>query len=167
MYNVSTGIMMDPLIAGTPSLFVYNNAIVRNNSTGGDKAHYYYNDWNHTDPDVPVDLLSDYSSFYGVSGPQIRLVPANGIVETLSQWQARGFDLHSITSDPLFVGPLTGTPSPGAFQLQPSSPLRNTGRIGGVASGAPVNIGAYLSDSDVIGLRDLVPPPAPAGLGVR
>ncbi len=120
---------------------------------------------------TPPDLMSNFSNFTATIGAQALFLPFEfGAVLTLSQWQAQtGQDLNSRTTDPLFVGPLTGTPPAAAFRLQSGSPLTNAGRVGGIASGSPVNMGAYIFDSDVIGTgtADVIPPSAPTNLRVQ
>lgn len=153
IYDVSAGVVADPAPSGSPSMRVYNNAIVRRDTTGSDQAHHVYNDWAHPDPDVPPDLLSNYSSFFGLSSAQARFAPyiGAGAIESLTQWQARGYDLTAIVADPLFVGPLTSPFPATVFKLQGGSPLVNAGRVGGVDGGAAVNIGAYPTGNETIG----------------
>lgn len=164
MYNVDNGIGVSRYPTLTPSLLVYNNSVVRSNASGlWWQTHYSYNDWKHDDPDVPADLLSDYSHFYGITGPQARFNPY-GVIETLSQWQTRGFDRNSLTSDPLFAGPFTGTPAPEAFKLSASSPLRNAGRAGGISFGALTTIGAYQTGMEIIGTGGPILPSIPVAV---
>lgn len=121
---------------------------------------------------TPAGLLLDFSNFRAPVSPHGRFLTDDfGSFETLSQWRTRGFDLHSREQDPLFVEPVTGSPPPvEGFRLQATSPLINAGRVGGVEAGSPITMGAFLSDSDVIGpgfMLDTVPPSAPASLTVR
>lgn len=61
---------------------------------------------------------------------------------SLAAWQtASGFETHSVQADPMFA---SSTPSsPADFQLQSGSPCKGIGRVGGVASGAVTDIGAW------------------------
>jgi hypothetical protein len=60
---------------------------------------------------------------------------------SLASWRtASGFDAASIQANPLFTGTGTGAQQ---YQLQSGSPCRNAGRVGGVAGGAVVDIGAW------------------------
>src|SRR5262249_43266292 len=78
--------------------------------------------------------------------------------ESLAGWRGRGLDKNSTSLEPRFVGPLDKQPPASAFRLRPDSPLRPAGREGGGAPGAPVDMGAYASDADVVG-------PVAAGAG--
>lgn len=70
--------------------------------------------------------------------------------QTLSEWRAAtNFDANSLTGDPLFVNAAQGN-----FKLQPSSPARGAGRDG-------VDMGAYPTGNEVIGVTTLPRPRAP------
>lgn len=154
IYNAGRGIFnMVPI----PSLAFYNN-IVHVTSSSPSYGHYVFGSG------VPGDLLSNYSAFPSTVSASGRFVPQEfgGIVQTLTEWQmSTGEDMQSRVADPLFVGPLGGTPPVTAFRLQAGSSLLGAGRTGGTAAGAPVNIGAYLSDSDIIGTGTAVDAVAP------
>lgn len=157
MYDVTQGFGM---YGAVRDIDVYNNIIVARAS--GNSAQI-----NLTN--IPSDWTSNYNDFQVMSGGTISFTAPTG-PETLSQWLTRGYDPNSSTTAPLFVGPLTDITPATAFRLQTVSPLINAGRTGGVSSGAPVNMGAYLSDVDVIGLRtdlDTIAPSRPSGLVVR
>jgi hypothetical protein len=123
-----------------PDLDVYNNIFTISGS--GAYSHIGLNA-------VPSDWLSNYNTFRVLAG-SIRF-SVSGTYETLPEWQSRGFDLHSLVSDPLFTGSFPPTSS-SAFQLQADSPARNAGRVGGVASGASVHMGAYATGNEIVGL---------------
>lgn len=133
-----------------PGLALYNNIIMRDPSaTGGVYGHEAYG------PSGPsADLLSNYNLFWGLTSANAVFSPVegSGITETLTQWQVRGFDGNSSVSDPQFVGPISSTASVDAFRLQSSSPAQGAGRVGGIATGAAVNIGAYATGSEIIGV---------------
>lgn len=145
----------------TPGLRVWNNIIRLSNSLG----------WAMGIVNITTDLvLSDYSNFYPVARfLSDELQPTMSTYSSLAAWQGTGFDLNSRNVDPLFVGPLVSMGPPTAFRLQAGSSLVNAGRVGGVSTGAPVNMGAYVSDTDVIGprSRDSVAAANPTGLEVR
>jgi hypothetical protein len=46
----------------------------------------------------------------------------NGTFPLWNQWQALGFDAHSLNTDPMFVAPQNNN-----FTLAPGSPARNAG----------------------------------------
>ena len=123
-------------------LDVYNNIIVTNGL--GTYSQISLSDA------IPGDFASNYNSHRFLAG-SVRFRVPGSVFETLTQWQARGYDLNSLTSDPLFVGSFPAT-RPSAFQLQSISPARNAGRVGGVSSGAAVSIGAYATGNEVIGI---------------
>ncbi len=135
-----------------PEVGLYNN-IITTSSTG---FEYSFGGG------VPSDLLSNYNDFRRGNGPDVQM-RVMGNTETFSQWQSRGHDPNSLTVDPQFVGPLTGTPRPEAFKLQSTSPLRGAGREGGVSSGAPVDMGAYPYGNECIGAGC---PPRTCGNGI-
>jgi hypothetical protein len=115
----------------TPGLRMWNNIVY---ATG--VAMYLWN--------VRTDIaLSNYSNFY----PTTRFVGNQTNYVTLASWQkGTELDLNSIRQDPLFV-------DAGArdFRLRPTSPLRGGGRVGGVANGAAVDMGAYPTGTERIG----------------
>ncbi len=145
----------------------YNNIIVMNPEPGF-SGHFSFGN-------AASAMLIDYNDYYGTAGPLAQFHTALfGANLTFAQWQATNPpnpDAHSFRSDPLFVGPVTGSPPPvNGFQLQAGSPLINAGRVGGVVTGSPINMGAFLSNSDVIGpgfMPDTVLPGAPSSLTVR
>jgi Right handed beta helix region len=84
-----------------------------------------------------------------VSAP--RAIPT---LYTLSAWQkATGLDGNSVTSDyalsSLFVA--ANSLDPISYALQPSATGRNLGRVGGTASGAPTDVGAWGGGATRIG----------------
>lgn len=152
---------------GVINLRAWNNIFYRPSNTAGNDFHTY--------DDPPTSLaLSDFNLYYTTLSearePEI-LVGRNSssrTFTTLSGWQnAYGRDLQSRVADPLFVDPQNGD-----FRLAPGSPALGAGRVGGVSTGAVVNVGAYTTGSERIGLardvaRDTVPPSPPSGLAVR
>ncbi|MFZ5862694.1 MAG: right-handed parallel beta-helix repeat-containing protein [Nitrospirota bacterium] len=161
LYNVRKGFGM---ITAIPDIDVYNNILITR--AVSDSAEI--------DLDaIPADWMSNYNNFEAASGGTITFNTPSGAV-TLTQWRTSlGADLNSTTLGSLFIGPLTGSIRPEAFRLSGISPLINQGRTGGVLTGTPVNMGAFLSSNDVVGLRsdlgpvDFTPPARPTGLNVR
>lgn len=152
-YNVQDG---GGLFSPDPTTYVYNNIIVAT------RFHYYSGS-------LSDFSVSDFSDFRAPTNPQARFL-VNGVEQSLAQRQSLGYDTHSLTLDPQFVGPLTGTPPVTGFRLQSTSPLIGAGRTDGVPTGLAVNMGAYLSDSDVIGpgvTPNVTPPNPPTNLQVR
>ncbi len=149
LFLVSSGITIQAPGSTSLGLRHYNNIIHLDLAGPGKHGHIVYVN------DTPVDLVSDYSIFYTSRGQSGHFYPAAfGPAFTLSQWRRipPGLDRNSQLVDPLFVGPLGGTPLPASFHLQPSSPARSAGRVRGLSSEAPINIGAYARGSEVIGL---------------
>lgn len=112
----------------TQNVSFYNNIIRRNGysagygdvyMSGARAATWDYNLW-------------DNSSI---------LIRAGGTTySTLSSWQSTGSDPHSIQGSPLFVGTGSGA---SVYQLNPSSPAKSLGRIGGISSGSVIDAGAF------------------------
>ena len=68
----------------------------------------------------------------------------------LSSWQnLKGLDTHSIVGSPNL--PLIDSSDPNAYKLPANSPAKNTGRIGGIPSGAPTDMGAWGNGATSIG----------------
>jgi hypothetical protein len=99
--------------------------------------------------------LSDYNSF-GAPNDQIlglatlaapRAPPQ---LHTLASWRtATGFDGHSVAATVGMASPLQRSPT--GFQLQTSSPARGMGRVGGKATGAATDLGAWGGGATQIG----------------
>jgi hypothetical protein len=62
---------------------------------------------------------------------------------TASRAGTTGFDTHSITSNPTFSTTIVPGNGPNQFQLASGSPCLGAGRVGGGATGAAVNMGAW------------------------
>ena len=73
-----------------------------------------------------VNSASDYNCLYGT--PNVGMYTGGGV--TFPQWKGLGFDVHSITNNPLFVNATNGD-----FHLQSNSP----------AIGAGVNLSALFT----------------------
>ncbi len=163
LYNVDRGIQLGTSL---PEMRYYNNIItLRSPSTDMNSVTLFF-----AGPSPPTDLVSNYQNLRAPAPPHAGFSIDFQPPESLAQWQSRGFDASSLTSDPQFVGPVTGTPLPEAFRLQSASPLRGAGRVGGTSTGAPVDIGAYATGTEVIGRAtgapapDTTPPSVPTGL---
>lgn len=122
----------------------YNNIVQRTNSSIG-----YLGD---IALGVGGALLAGYNCF---DVPQFRAVnlplgdagsnPIN--FSSLLAWLASGISgLGNIQANPGFVSQGTG---PERYRLQPSSPCASTGRVGGVLSGAAVQMGAWNNASSI------------------
>jgi hypothetical protein len=162
-FNVGQGFRA---FGNVPNLRVYNNVIHLNAAAAVSPiAHYAYSaDPNTVFPPTP-GFVSNFSNFSATSGFQDRFRPDEfGSEVRIAGWRALSTspDLNSLVGDAALVGPLTGSPQPTAFRLQPGSPLRLAGREDGVSGGAAVNIGAFITDAEVIGPPvDLVAPGPP------
>lgn len=150
LFLVGSGIVIHAPGSTSLGLRHYNNIIHLDLAGPGKHGHIVYV------AGTPVDLVSDYSVFYTSRGLSGHFYPAAefGPAYTLTQWRRipPGLDRNSQLVDPLVVGPLGATLLPAAFHLQPSSPARSAGRVHGLSSEAPINIGAYATGSEVIGL---------------
>ncbi len=63
----------------------------------------------------------DYNLFYSESG-SIHITGVDKNPLTMSQWQSRGFDTHSVTADPMFVDPAHGD-----YRVKEGSPALRLG----------------------------------------
>jgi hypothetical protein len=138
IHDVRQGVVLG---GPAPGMALYNNIVHVNGAPNA--AHYALG------RETPPDLVSRYSNFHAAGRGQPRFaIDFNAV--GLRQWQARGWDPMppSTAVDPRFVGPLT---SADGFRLGPGSPLREAGRVGGVPEGAPVAMGAFVRDDDVVG----------------
>lgn len=103
-------------------------------------------------------LFSDHNAYQ--AGKRFRVCDA--IFNSLSDHHnATGLEGNSQVVDCRFVNPTAGD-----FHLQPSSPCRNAGRVGGVPSGTPIDLGAYGVTSCVGHTCTAVPLPEKA-VGVK
>lgn len=100
----------------------------------------YYPDYNYVSGNDPTTV------YQGSEGP---------LYQTLDEWKAwtaahspsKPMDVHSFSSDPLFVNPTTSD-----FALQVGSPCLNTGTfISGINTANPPNIGVYEEDGVLTG----------------
>ncbi len=84
----------------------------------------------------------NYNLYFGTNRFVLNLFAANQQTYTsLSQWRSsEGYDLNSLIDDPEFVDSANHD-----YQLRASSPARMSGKNA-------MNMGAYINDSDVIGL---------------
>jgi len=145
------------VIAG-PRASTYGSLATFSNPAGPSviyQANFYNNLWYYTSSSAPVYVflassapppsvlaVLDYNG-YSASNFSIQDLPASTTFTTLASWQtAVGKDTASQqASDPKFVNSNGITPAD--FALQTSSPYKNAGRVGGVASGAAVDMGAW------------------------
>jgi hypothetical protein len=139
------------------------NTIGSDNNTNGGAYITYRN------------FKSDYGLYYTASGTNFRFAGTN---QTITQWRSStswssypsGYDVHARTSDPLFVNPAAYD-----FHLQANSPARLAGtafgNILGGGTSAAINIGAYVTGSELIGLTSQsfssTAPTPPQNLAVR
>lgn|GEM_PF-1387440 len=171
IYNYSSICLQGPEYQGSRNFKAYNNICVRTGSATNDVQTF--DSANCSGPSAVISVMN-YNLYYRTTGLSFRygLGGCNQTYTSLSSWQSsgHGLDQNSISSDPLFVGPLT---SAAGFKLQALSPVRNSGRVGGVSGGTAVNIGAYATGTEIIGLinqpipPDTTPPTSPTGLTVN
>lgn len=143
------GAIFNPNPSSTPTIQFYNNLIMRDETAvGSNYGHLVF----QTTVGPPADLLCDYNAFYGIATTDAVFRPAaGGGTESFATWQGRGYDGSSITGAPTLVGPFPAT-SAAAYKPDTGSPLLNAGRTGGTGGGSVVNIGAYETGNEVIGV---------------
>lgn len=118
----------------------WNNIVSRPTAASGNDVGTY------DDPPVSIGL-ADYNLFAVQPRILVGLYLTNRQFTTLSSWQSySGKDTHSMVGTPLFVNQANRN-----YHLQPGSPALGTGRVGGVSTGAAVNMGAYTTGTEVIG----------------
>lgn len=143
------------VIAG-PDAATYSTLVSFSNPQGSSalyQARFFNNIWHfpssissvytfrsNSAPPNQVFVVLDYSS-YPLSGFNVSGLSSS--VGTLSTWTGiTGKDLSSFqTSDPRFVNANGSTPED--FKLQSTSPLKDKGRVGGIASGSTIDVGAW------------------------
>ncbi len=107
----------------------------------------------HQDPPAEFELI-DFNLYYREPRTVVGLYDTNRRFDSLRAWQYSGFDANSLLGDPKFVNAAKRD-----FRLAEDSPARAAGRVGGVAGNGPVNIGPYIEENDIIGIK-----PAPESL---
>jgi hypothetical protein len=114
--------------------------------------------------DPPSIGLSNYNLFATTPRILIGVYSTNKTYTTLTSWQtAYGWDKNSLVMSPLFLDAANRD-----YRLAVSSPALGAGRVGGVSTGATVNLGAYPTGKEVIGIvkGDITPPGAPTGIQI-
>lgn len=137
VYGVaSQGIRWATAMTGTAQR-VYNNIVILPSTS---IAHTMFDG-----PTSDTEVLIDFNAYFGTTGAFAQFREENfGPNLTLAQWRTAGFDANALASDPLLVGPFTGTPPTVNFRVQASSPTLGAGRVGGLSTGAARNMGAYI-----------------------
>ncbi|MGE0080107.1 MAG: nitrous oxide reductase family maturation protein NosD [Thiohalomonadaceae bacterium] len=134
---------------------IYNNIIY--GPKAGSIALYAYED-------PMVTMLTDYNLYVGEPVFHIGRYKTNRSFNSLAAYQAgTGRDTHSFVGDAAFVNAAKAD-----FRLNNWSVAKNAGRVGGVSSGAPIDMGAYPTGLETIGLvSDSARPAPPVLLEVR
>jgi hypothetical protein len=171
--------------AGMREIYIYNNTFVGYRQTAvhgtrhGESLYVWNNIFYRPDADVGhgdfftyrTDLSEirrlDYNLFFREPKIVVGLYATNETFLTLGSWQRSryGLSANDTLTDPGFVDAAKRD-----FRLRPDSPARNAGRVEGVSSGARVNLGAYTTGSELIGLLPEggnSPPQAPTNLRVK
>jgi len=126
----------------------YNNIFIQQ-AAGGPVMRTYYENPPHTGE---FDI-HDYNCFFNTNGSTTWSIGYYGSPSnlTFAQWQALGYDIHGMSTNPLFVN-LTG----GDYHLTTASPCKGAGRVGGLVTGAAMDMGCFanadwLADAGVHG----------------
>lgn len=138
----------------------YNNIFYRTSTITAEDLRTYDASPNCSGASVVINTLNYNLYFNNANGFKVKYGHArcDESYTTLASWQTsgHGYDADSIEgSDPLFVGPLT---SAVGFKLQGGSPAIDLGRTGGTSAGSTVDVGAYETGSETIGLLPAVIP---------
>lgn len=172
IYNCPLGLAVTATDGGRIyNTSIYNNTVVNYTQAGlslpGGGQTYPSNTrfWNNifyrlaqpgavdffTYDDPPGSIgLSDCNLFAIGLRAQVGRYATDKTFTSLPSWRASyGWDTNSLVADPLFVNMTAND-----FRLQPRSPAHGAGRTGGVSTGAPVNIGAYTTGTELIGVSD-------------
>jgi hypothetical protein len=168
--------------AFTGNLYVYNNSFIGYRGMGlrarssleGYKFYSYNNIFVRSASASPVgELVVDSMSRVGLSDFNVYPSPSSLFVtgqytgsevhyNSLDAWRSANpqFDRNSRTAVPDFIDLVTGN-----LKLSLLSALKGVGRVGGLATGAVVDPGAYATGTEVIGLtsqlQSLIKPVAP------
>jgi len=135
--------------------YIYNNIFYRTSANVG-MADFYTRP-----PNTNQIKLMDYNLYLRDPKIIVGLYSLNDTTTSLAAWQRKGFDINSALGDPRFVDAAKGD-----YRLAAGSPALSAGRD---SAGATVNMGAYATGREVIGLLtegDKVPPPSPPRLVV-
>lgn len=134
--------------------FIYNNIFYRT-AESVSMADFFTRQ-----PHTSQIVLMDYNLYLREPKMIIGLYSLNETSTTLAAWQSKshGLDRNSLLADPRFVNAASGN-----YRLAAGSPALGRGRD---RNGATVNIGAYATGSEVIGLIPAgnVAPPKPPRL---
>lgn len=154
IYGYTGECLSGPEYSGSTNFKAYNNICVRTGSATREMLIY-------TGTQGSIATL-DYNLYYRTTG--LSFASGSNTYTSLSSWRtATSKEAGSIggtTSgiDPLFVGPLT---TAAGFKLQAGSPAKNAGRAGGTSGGTAVDIGAYATGNECIGLCSSTPSVSP------
>jgi hypothetical protein len=123
----------------------YNNIIAN-----GDNVWY---DWSAGVPQNAGFIADRNSLFNSIDRVWIS---EGGQTRTFAQWQADGFDLNGLFSDPLFTDQNSGD-----YTLEESSPAIDLGRdylnLTGQGTNTVINAGCYITGDEVMGPRISLP----------
>lgn len=117
---------------------IYNN-IFHRSSTSIDMADFYTRL-----PNTDQVKMMDYNLYLREPKMIVGLYGLNETITSLTAWQRKGLDANSRLGDPRFVDA-----SKGDYRLAAGSPALSAGRDN---QGRTVNIGAYATGQEVIGL---------------
>lgn len=134
--------------------YIYNNIFYRTGAAIG-MADFFTRQ-----PNTDQIVMMDYNLYLREPKIIVGLYSLNDTSTSLLSWQRKsyGLDRNSLLADPRFVGAASGD-----YRLAPNSPAINAGRD---LNGNPVNMGAYATGKEVIGLmrNDKLAAPQPPRL---
>jgi len=121
MFNGEGGAVTSSIFgkSGRPDARFYNNILVTNGR--GNPAAVANNVWS----DGSGTFTFDNNVWWSVDGG-VRFQWGGSAITSWSDWQANGFDAHSLNADPRVLGPLGG--GPGAYSLVAGSPAIDRGQ---------------------------------------
>jgi hypothetical protein len=166
-YNVTVYYDAESDQATTHNLYIYNNTAYVNRAVGDGGGYYLRsasNGLTRLYNNIVYADLNAHGGYLGIGITDRNNNPAQfGVLDynwyaglfrnwastmstSLASWRtamsaAGGAEAHSATGDPMFVS--RGGNTPTNYQLRAGSPCIGAGRVGGVSSGAAVDLGCW------------------------
>ncbi len=127
--------------AGSGTSKIYNNIFLRSGSVSRGEVYTY------DDPPRQISLMN-YNLYAEEPRFQVGIFTTKRFINSLAAWTSTtGHDKDGAVVSPGFVNV-----SAGDYKLRSDSLGIGMGRVGGVASGARINVGPYITGNETIGL---------------